>query len=154
MSDTAQVPPATPPAPPAAARPAATGATTHLREDLINPDPLLDCLVEVCRLHGQAASRASLSAGLPLGKDGKLGGKALLTLDLAERAAARAGLSAKLQRLPLARVDNAALPAILILKDNHACVLMGWDAAGTTARVLLPETAQGSISMPRAHAKC
>jgi len=150
MSDTAQVPPATPPAPPAAARPAATGATTHLREDLINPDPLLDCLVEVCRLHGQAASRASLSAGLPLGKDGKLGGKALLTLDLAERAAARAGLSAKLQRLPLARVDNAALPAILILKDNHACVLMGWDAAGTTARVLLPETAQGSISMPRA----
>jgi ATP-binding cassette subfamily C protein LapB len=150
MSDTAQVPPATPPAPPGAARPAATGATTHLREDLINPDPLLDCLVEVCRLHGQAASRASLSAGLPLGKDGKLGGKALLTLDLAERAAARAGLSAKLQRLPLARVDNAALPAILILKDNHACVLMGWDATGTTARVLLPETAQGSISMPRA----
>jgi ADP-ribose pyrophosphatase YjhB (NUDIX family) len=26
----------------------------RLREDLIHPDPLLDCLVEVCRLHGQA----------------------------------------------------------------------------------------------------
>ena len=24
---------------------------TRLREDLIHPDPLLDCLVEVCRLH-------------------------------------------------------------------------------------------------------
>jgi hypothetical protein len=45
--------------------------TTRLREDLIHPDPLLDCLVEVCRLHGQAASRASLSAGLPLVKDGR-----------------------------------------------------------------------------------
>jgi ATP-binding cassette subfamily C protein LapB len=97
-------------------------------------------------LHGQAASRASLSAGLPLGT----GGKGLLTLELAERAAARAGMSAKLQRLPLKRVDNAALPAILILKDNQACVLMGWDAAGQTARVLLPETAQGSITLPRA----
>ena len=40
----------------------------RLREDLIHPDPLLDCLVEVCRLHGQAASRASLSAGLPLAR--------------------------------------------------------------------------------------
>jgi ATP-binding cassette subfamily C protein LapB len=37
---------------------------TRLREDLIHPDPLLDGLVEVCRLHGQVASRASLSAGL------------------------------------------------------------------------------------------
>jgi hypothetical protein len=41
-------------------------AHARLREDLIHPDPLLDCLVEVCRLHGHAASRASLSAGLPL----------------------------------------------------------------------------------------
>jgi ATP-binding cassette subfamily C protein LapB len=130
-----------PAAPPAAAH----GATTHLREDLINPDPLLDCLVEVCRLHGQAASRASLSAGLPLGPNGK----GVLTLELAERAASRAGMSAKLQRLALDRIDSAALPVILILKDNQACVLMGWDADGATARVLLPETGQGSISLTR-----
>ncbi|WOB06416.1 type I secretion system permease/ATPase [Piscinibacter gummiphilus] len=130
--------PAVPPA-------AAHGATTHLREDLINPDPLLDCLVELCRLHGQAASRASLSAGLPLGPNGK----GVLTLELAERAASRAGMSAKLQRLALDRIDSAALPVILILKDNQACVLMGWDADGATARVLLPETGQGSISLTR-----
>jgi ATP-binding cassette subfamily C protein LapB len=138
--------PATPPIPTAAAH----GATTHLREDLINPDPLLDCLVEVCRLHGHAASRASLSAGLPLGKDGKTeSGKGRLTLELAERAASRAGMSAKLQRLTLDRIDPAALPVVLILKDNSACVLMGWDADGATARVLLPETGQGSISLNR-----
>ncbi|MET0334486.1 MAG: type I secretion system permease/ATPase [Rhizobacter sp.] len=148
------VPPsaATPPAP--AQPPASQGPTTHLREDLINPDPLLDCLVEVCRLHGHAASRASLSAGLPLGKDGKTeSGKGLLTLELAERAASRAGMSAKLQRLSLDRIDPAALPVILVLKDNHACVLMGWSKDGTngeggpTARVLLPETGQGSINL-------
>jgi len=120
-------------------------ATQRLREDLIHPDPLLDCLVELCRLHGQAASRASLSAGLPLNASGK----GRLTLELAERAAARAGMSAKLQRLSLAAIDLAALPAILVLKDNKACVLLGWNADGTEARVLLPETGQGSVGLAR-----
>jgi ATP-binding cassette subfamily C protein LapB len=117
-------------APPAAAR---------LREDLIHPDPLLDCLVEVCRLHGVGASRASLSAGLPL-----VAGR--LTLELTERAAARAGMSARLQRLPLAELDAAALPAILILNGNKACVLQALGTDG--ARVLLPETGQGAITLP------
>jgi ATP-binding cassette subfamily C protein LapB len=129
----------------AAVVPQGTAATQRLREDLINPDPLLDCLIEVCRLHGQSASRASLSAGLPLGDNGK----GLMTLDLAERAAARAGMSSKLQRLPLERIDAETLPAILILRDNHACVLLGWDADGATARVLMPETGQGSVSLTR-----
>jgi ATP-binding cassette subfamily C protein LapB len=123
-----------------------TGTVQRLREDLIHPDPLLDCVVEVCRLHGQAASRASLSAGLPL--DGQNGGR--LTLELAERAAARAGMSAKLQRLPLTGIDTAALPAILILHDNRACVLLGWEKAkdgSAQARLLLPETGQGSVSL-------
>jgi len=121
----------------------ADATTQRLREDLIHPDPLLDCLVELCRLHGQAASRASLSAGLPL----HASGKARLTLELAERAAARAGMSAKLQRLALAAIDPAALPAILVLKDDKACVLLGWNADGTEARVLLPETGQGSVGL-------
>ena len=39
--------------------PPAAVAGERLREDLVHPDPLLDCLVEVCRLHGQSASRAT-----------------------------------------------------------------------------------------------
>ena len=45
----------------------------RLREDLIAPDPLLDCLVEVCRLHGIASSRAALTAGLPMAPGSVLG---------------------------------------------------------------------------------
>ncbi|HEV7912958.1 MAG TPA: type I secretion system permease/ATPase [Albitalea sp.] len=122
-----------------------TGTVQRLREDLIHLDPLLDCLIEVCKLHGQAASRASLSAGLPL--DGENHGR--LTLELAERAAARAGMSAKLQRIGLTHIDAAALPAILILRNNQACVLLGWDQTDgdTQARVLLPETGQGSVTL-------
>ena len=121
-------------------------AAPWLREDLIHPDPLLDCLVEVCRLHGHAASRASLSAGLPLASPAP-GGRACMTLELAERAASRAGMSTKLLRLSLPEVDTAALPAILIQKDNHACVLLGWDAERRNARLLLPETGQGSVTL-------
>ncbi len=132
------------------APPTHTPATVQrLREDLVHPDPLLDCLVEVCRLHGQASSRASLSAGLPLGTENH----GRLSLELAERAAARAGMSAKLQRLALDRIDGAALPAILILRDNQACVLLGWEGADSgdeRARVLLPETGQGSVGLTRA----
>ena len=125
--------------------PSPKAATVRLREDLIHPDPLLDCLVELCRLHGQAATRASLSAALPL-RDGRL------SIELAERAAARAGMATRLQRLELAALDAAALPAILVLKDNRACVLLGWqddEAGGSQARVLLPETGQGAVSLSR-----
>ncbi|MGR6806821.1 type I secretion system permease/ATPase [Sphaerotilus natans] len=131
-------PAAAAPVPPSAPR---DPATERLREDLIHPDPLLDCLLEVCRLHGVASSRAALSAGLPL-ENGRL------TLALAERAAQRAGLSTKLQRLRADRIDTATLPAILILRGSGACVLLGWTEEGD-ARVLLPETGQGAVVMPR-----
>ena len=135
-SQTSSLPPINPPP---GARPA---EPARLREDLINSDPLLDCLLEVCRLNGVTVSRASLSAGLPL-PDGQL------TLNLVERAASRAGMFAKLQRIKPTRIDPAALPAILILKGNEACVLLGWTEEGD-ARLLLPQTGQGAVVMPRA----
>ncbi|MEY2655586.1 MAG: hypothetical protein RLZZ524_2614, partial [Pseudomonadota bacterium] len=135
-------------APPSASDPANLSDTeapdpvvARLREDLIHPDPLLDCLIEVCRLHGVSVSRAALSSGLPL-EDGRL------TLALADRAAARAGMSTRLQRLRRTRIDPATLPAILLLKGGNACVLLGWTPDGD-ARVLLPETGQGAIVMHR-----
>ncbi|WP_290874669.1 type I secretion system permease/ATPase [Aquabacterium sp.] len=124
----------------------------RLREDLVAPDPLLDSLIEVCRLHGIAASRASLSAGLPLDKGP-------LSLTLAERAAGRAGLATRLQRLSLDQIDDLTLPAILILKGDSACVLLGREAPPTaspeatgdaTWRVLLPETGQGAVKLSTA----
>jgi ATP-binding cassette subfamily C protein LapB len=114
----------------------------RVREDLVQPDPLLDCLVEVCRVHGLPASRASLTAGLPV-----VGGR--LSLELAERAAARAGLSARVQRMSLDEIDRAVLPAILILRDNRACVLGGWSEDGQVAELLLPETGHGRVALSR-----
>jgi ATP-binding cassette subfamily C protein LapB len=115
----------------------------RLREDLIHPDPLLDSLVEVCRIHGRGATRASLAGGLPL-IDGRL------TLELAERAAARAGMATRLQRVALDAIDGAALPAILVLANNQTCVLVSWADDGD-ARVLLPATGQGEVKLSRAN---
>src|ERR1700744_6413430 len=131
----AQPPAATPAPAPVASAPASVSGGA-VRQDLVHPDPLLDCLLEICRLHGQHATRASLSAGLPL-VDGRL------TLNLAERAAARAGMATKLQRTALADIDAATLPVLLLLKGDKACVLLGREQDRN--RVLLPETGQGTV---------
>jgi ATP-binding cassette, subfamily C, bacterial LapB len=128
---------------------ASAAVHTRLREDLIHPDPLLDCLVEVCRLHGHAASRASLSAGLPLPAN-TTDAPGCMNLDLVERAVARAGMTSKLQRSSAHDIDPAALPAVLILRNNQACVLLGWDEARQNAKLLLPETGQGAVSLSSA----
>jgi ATP-binding cassette subfamily C protein LapB len=124
----------------------ADSAAVHLggglREDLLHHDPLLDCLVELTRIHGRPSTRAALSAGLPMPKSG-------LTPSLFPRAAARAGFSSKVLRRPLDKMDTALLPAILLLDGNEACLLLGWESDGTIARVLLPETGQGGIALTR-----
>ncbi|MBH9552185.1 type I secretion system permease/ATPase [Inhella sp. 4Y17] len=91
-------------------------------------------------MHGLPASRASLSAGLPQTGEG-------LSLALAERAAHRAGLTARIQRMALTGIDRVALPVILLLQDNRACVLGGWSDDGQTARVLLPESGAGEVTL-------
>ncbi|WP_298398838.1 type I secretion system permease/ATPase [uncultured Azonexus sp.] len=118
-------------------------AVSGLREDLMHHDPLLDCLVELTRIHGRPSTRAALVAGLPL-ENG------LLTPSLFWRAAGRAGLSAKLVKRSLDSIDDVLLPAVLMLKGDEACVLLGWDDSRENARLLFPDTGQGSVVMSRA----
>lgn len=106
-----------------------------------HPDPLLDCLVELTRHHGHALSRDALSAGLPL-VDHRL------TPALLPRAAARAGLTAQLQRQNLNTIEPALLPAILLLQNSTACLLLGWTGDGR-ARVMFPQAGGGATLLPR-----
>ncbi len=81
-------------------------------------DALASCLAQVARLLGQPASADALVAGLPLDADG-------LTPDLFARAAERAGLtSSMLQQVDLALFPKLSLPAVLLLKNRDACVLV------------------------------
>ena len=123
-------------------RKTSSGFGTGLREDLLHRDPLLDCLVELTRIHGRPSTRAALSAGLPLSKEG-------LTPSLFARAAAHAGFSSKVVRRALDKIDTALLPVILLLENNEACLLQGWSEDGASAQLLLPDAAQGAVYLSR-----
>ncbi len=121
----------------------AAAATTakidmDLPEDQLHTDPLLDCLVELTRIYGRPSTRAALTAGLPLSKQG-------LKPSLFARAASNAGFSGKVVRRALDKIDVALLPAILLLNDNQACVLLSWNSVTGNAKLLFPESGQGEV---------
>ncbi|NQD38891.1 type I secretion system permease/ATPase [Permianibacter sp. IMCC34836] len=102
-------------------------------------DPLLSGLLYLCRHHGRARSALTLTAGLPL-----QGGR--LMPSLVTRAARRAGLHARLARRPFSHIPGALLPCLLLLKDNQACVLMGWNRDGL-AEVVFPEQSNDVLTL-------
>ncbi|MNF63514.1 Toxin RTX-I translocation ATP-binding protein [compost metagenome] len=97
-------------------------------------DPLLDGLLILCRLHGRTASRASLCSGLPLPGQ-------RMSAELLPRAAARAGLQARLLRRDLASISPLNLPLLLLLKGGRSAVLTQLDASGRA--LILPCEADG-----------
>jgi ATP-binding cassette subfamily C protein LapB len=98
-------------------------------------DPLLECLRFVIKALGRSMSADALTAGLPL-----LANR--LTPDLFVRAAARAGMSAKVVKRPLPDISDLTLPAVLLLRDRQACVLTRVTRDGA-AHIVLPETGTG-----------
>lgn len=97
-------------------------------------DPLLDGLLILCKLHGAAVSRSSLCAGLPLPEQ-------RLSLDLLPRAAARAGLQARVLRRELGAISALNLPVLLLLTDGRSAVLRRWSEDGQA--LILPSEAEG-----------
>ncbi|MDB6446980.1 MULTISPECIES: type I secretion system permease/ATPase [Pseudomonas] len=110
--------------------PATPSADPRLNVD----DPLLDGLLILCKLHGAAVSRASLSAGLPMAHQ-------RLSPDLLPRAAARAGLQARVLRRKLAEISPLNLPVMLILAGGRCAVLRRWREDGQA--LILPSEADG-----------
>ena len=129
---------AAPSAAPSAARsgPAATDNNWHPGEAATHEDPLLDALVILTQLHGNPFTAAALSAGLPL-VDNRL------TPSLLPRAATRAGLTARIVRKPAAEISPGLLPAILLLHDRRACVMLERLPSGG-ARVRFPEAGESA----------
>ncbi len=80
-------------------------------------DPLLACLLWLARHFQRPVAAEALVAGLPLDAD-------RLTPALFPRAAARAGMSARLVKRPLDDIPDLVLPAILLLDQGEACVLL------------------------------
>lgn len=99
----------------------------HLTHD----DPLLQCLVDLVKKLGYPCTPQGLSGGLPLVNN-------RLVPSLLPRAAARANCSARIVRRSLHTIPDVLLPAILLLKNGRACLLL--QSGKTACTVQFPET--------------
>ncbi len=109
---------------------------------ILNHDPIVDPLRQglllLCRQLGRPLGDAELVDGMPL-EHGRL------PLHLVARALRRADITAQVTRQPLRRIDRYLLPALLLLDDGRALVLVGND--GEHAEVLVPQSDGGSQRM-------
>ncbi|TJZ74304.1 type I secretion system permease/ATPase [Chitiniphilus eburneus] len=102
---------------------------------------MLDCLVEITRIHGALWTHEALSAGLPLSNN-------VMTPSLVPRAAARAGYSARVVRRVLRDLPTRLMPMILLLDNRQACVLLE-HMPGDRVRVRFPEGGEDGEEMSR-----
>jgi len=121
---------------------ASSQSTKRIAEHNVRFDPLLDSVIAVAKIFGITTTLEALSAGLPLESN-------RITPALLPRAAARAGLTAKLARRSLDDLRPGLLPVVLLLKGNQACVLLEWRQSGE-ARVRFPENGESSDVLTRA----
>jgi ATP-binding cassette subfamily C protein LapB len=98
-------------------------------------DPLLDCLIVLTAIFERPHSAEALTAGLPLVQN-------RLTPELFGRAAARAGLAARIVKRRIGEISDLSLPCVLLLKEARACVLVALN--GDKATVIVPETGHGT----------
>jgi ATP-binding cassette subfamily C protein LapB len=110
------------------------------KEALLPDDPLANCLVLLTQLQHRPFTLQSLTAGLPLESS-------RLTPQLFIRAAERADLSARIVKRPLNKISNLTMPAVLLLKDGQACILLERDSK-QTAKVLFPDARAGEEELP------
>ncbi|MBW2566542.1 MAG: type I secretion system permease/ATPase [Deltaproteobacteria bacterium] len=112
------------------------------KETDTHDDPLLDCLIQLSKLHGRSVSRTSLSSGLPLVHN-------RLTVELFTRAADRADLASRTLRKPLDDISALQLPMVLLLHERRACILVAKEDGGKKYKLLLPETGMGEKVVSR-----
>lgn len=106
----------------------------------VHDDPLLACLVEITRIHGNPLTAQALSSGLPLVNQ-------RLTPSLLARAAQRAHCTARVVRRHLDHLPAELLPAIVLLKGDRAALLLQVQADGRLL-VQYPES-EGAVLVER-----
>jgi len=97
----------------------------------LRDDPLSASLMHLAAYHGRAVSREALLGGLPI-LDGRL------SVALYDRAARRAGLETEAIKRDILEIPALVLPAVLIMKNGIALILLGIDQKNKSAKILDP----------------
>ncbi|VIO73653.1 type I secretion system permease/ATPase [Bradyrhizobium ivorense] len=106
------------------------------RPSVLGDDALTASLTYLAAHHGRAVSREALLGGLPI-TDGRL------SVSLYDRAARRAGLETEAIKRDISEIPALVLPAVLIMKNGTALILLGVDAAKKAIQVVDPTATPG-----------
>lgn len=98
------------------------------------PDPLAASLMYLAAYHGRAVSREALLGGLPV-LDGRL------SVPLYDRAARRAGLETEAVKRDISDIPALVLPAVLIMKNGTALILLEFQNSGRDVKFVDPSIA-------------
>lgn len=113
-------------------------------------DPLLQCLVIFTKLYHHPFSAEALTDGLPVEEGFKT--PELFSIHTSKsafsRAAKRAGFTSTLVKRTLDEIPDLVLPAIMVLKERNACILLGFNEERTHAKIILPEVGEGEAWVP------
>nr|WP_246799284.1 type I secretion system permease/ATPase [Bradyrhizobium sp. CCBAU 51753] len=104
---------------------------------MLGDDALTASLTYLAAHHGRAVSREALLGGLPI-TDGRL------SVSLYDRAARRAGLETEAIKRDISEIPALVLPAVLIMKNGTALILLGVDAAKKAIQVVDPTVTPGA----------
>jgi len=118
----------------------ATSERETLRVDYGRGGTLAGSILFISRHHDIQISIDALLAGLPLEAG-------MLTPSTFDRAAERAGMLSRIVRSSINDLNTMLLPAILILSEHKACVIVSFDKANNRARVVFPELEEGEIEL-------
>lgn len=104
-------------------------------------DPLLTCLLLLVRANGGTLTHDAAISGLPI-ENGRL------SPILFERAAKRGGMVSQIVNRPIGELNPSLLPAILLLKDDQACLLTKLDPENNQCEVVFPELGDAATTLP------
>ncbi|MCP4338543.1 MAG: type I secretion system permease/ATPase [Desulfobulbaceae bacterium] len=105
---------------------------------------LAHCLVAYANIYHEPCELEAILADLPIESGAEfpdlLKGAELEAVF--SRVADRAGLTSKLLQRPLDKIPKLILPVILLLKDQQACILTGFDDKRQKASIITPESGE------------
>ncbi len=103
-------------------------------------DNLLECLLFLSKYHKRETSAESLTFGLPIHKSS-------MNVDMFLEASQKIGLTTKVVKRDIPDITKLALPSVLLLEKERACVLIDYDVIKKEAQVILPGLSSGVITI-------
>ncbi len=101
-------------------------------------DSLLGCLVAITKHYGRPLTSSAISAGMPKSDDG------LTPADFV-RVADKIDFSSRIVRKNLKDISELVLPAVLLLSDKRACLLVKIYKEEGELEVIVPESGDASV---------